>query len=561
MRSPGFFLAPALALAVAPYHASAQPVAPPSVESAPVPAPVPLDLAIEIEGSGDLDPTLVRGAIAADLDVQVAASPQGALGSLLISIVPQGVRIVYLPLEGTAVERTVALPASRDDRTRLITFIATNLVRDQASEILAGLPALPPPAAVVTAAAPAAAVTAAASAAAPAEPAVVVVPVARAAAAVVATPSAVHVPISIGMIPPLAVDRLAGRRVVVGVGIHAVAGASDGSRYASISGAIDTKHEFAAGAQIAGALVIAGRVDDGLQIGGAAALSRGPTDGGQIGGALAFSLGDLAGLQLAGAAAVTQGNTTGIQIGGAATYTRGHSEGLQLAGAGAVTGSMRGLQLAGGAAVAGRLEGVQIAGGVNVAGDVRGLQLGTINVARRMRGVQLGVVNLSEDGDGAVPIGVINYSKNGPLAVEGWVDSSRVSAVGLRHGTRYVHNLWAIGWSPDHEHVMVGAGLGVHAALVPGSLGLDVEAMHWMTDVVGGDPDKNLSQLRASVSASLGPVDVFAGAALNVHVVTDDEMQASEDFHPVAARRFTSAGGTYVTVWPMMFAGARVPLR
>ncbi|MDX2091647.1 MAG: hypothetical protein SFX73_27550 [Kofleriaceae bacterium] len=542
MRSVGLFFA----LAVAPYHALAQPVEHPDIEPASTPAAA-LELAILVDATADLDSAAVRSAIAADLGVQVSDAPGTALGSLAISIVAQSVRIEYRPVNGPSVERTVALPATRDDRARLIAFIATNLVRDQASEILAGLPATPPPA-------PEQEPT----------PAVVVPPIAQPTPAVTPAPRASHFPFSLGLVPPLAVDRVAGAKVVVGVGVHAVAGHSDGSQYASISGAVDTKTQFASGAQIAGALAVAGRIDDGVQIAGAAALSRGNTEGGQIAGAAAITRGDLAGIQIAGAAAMTVGNAYGIQIGGAASGSKRDLTGIQLGGGATfAAGTATGLQIAGGASIANRLRGLQIAGGANIAGDATGMQIGTINIAKRMRGVQLGVVNITEDSDGTVPIGVINYSKNGPLAVDAWLDTAKISAVAFRHGTKHVHNLWSIGWSPDHEHMMVGAGIGIHRAINTGAsqLGFDLDAMYWMTDVTGGDPDKSLSQLRASIAVPIGPLDLFGGVAANVHVVTDEDMMASEDFHPIAERRVTSDGGTTVTTWPTVFAGARMRLR
>jgi hypothetical protein len=536
MRSVGLIFA----LAAVPYHALAEPVEHPD---APAPA-AQRELAILIVGTSDLDPDAVRAAIAADLGVQLSEAPGAELGALAISIVEHNVRIEYRPITGPSVERTVALPAAREDRARLIAFIATNLVRDQTSELLAELPPPAPPAP-------------------PAATPMIAIPTITRAEATSVKPRVRHVPLSIGFVPPFSIDRLAGENVVVGVGVNAIAGSSDGSQIASVSGVIDTKRHLVTGVQIGGVLARAGRLDDALQIGGVLARSDGPSEGLQIGGAAAVARGDLDGVQIGGAGAIS-GELDGLQIGGAAAIARGRMRGVQIAGGATIGGgSVRGLQVAGAGNVAERVDGVQVAGGVNVAGDVRGLQVGVVNVAGRMRGVQLGVVNLSSDGDGAVPIGVINYSKNGPLAVDAWVDSSRVSAIGFRHGTRYVHNLWALGWSPDHEHVMVGAGIGVHHDVPAGAtaLGVDVDAMHWLTDAVDGDASKHLSQLRASLTVPLGPVAVFAGVAANVHVADDGDVMASEDFHPVAARRYTSDGGTEVTLWPTAFAGARLRLR
>ena len=97
--------------------------------------------------NGDVDALELRSAIANDLGVVVtdgsAFAP--ALGRLEIAVDRGVIRIAYHPAAGTVIERTLALPISHDERVQLIAYIATNLVRDQAGEILDGLrPAIVP---------------------------------------------------------------------------------------------------------------------------------------------------------------------------------------------------------------------------------------------------------------------------------------------------------------------------------------------------------------------------------------------------------------------------------
>jgi hypothetical protein len=252
------------------------------------------------------------------------------------------------------------------------------------------------------------------------------------------------------------------------------------------------------------------------------------------------------------------GSSTGIQLAGAITVAD-RLHGLQASGGAAAAARIRGLQVAGGASVAGRVDGAQIAGGINVAGDVHGVQIAPLNIARRVRGAQIGVINISDDGNDSFPIGVINYSRNGDIGFDGWIDSSRVSALAFRHGTRHIHNIWSIGWSPDHDNMLVGAGLGIRVHLAS-ALGLDIDAMHWLTDLRDVEYGQ-INQLRASLAFPIASsVEVFGGVAANVYI--NDVMQDnSMDFHPTIARRFEPTAETTVSIWGSAFAGVRLKAR
>lgn len=461
--------------------AVAQPVEHPLVDaSAPV-APA-LDLAVSIEG--DVDAGAIRTALAVELGVRIVEAPTASVGRLEVATSGAQLRVTFYPGDGAVSERVLPLPVTAGDRVQLVTFIATNLVRDQISALLAGLVAPPTPNPVVI----------------PPPPAVVpMAPIAR--------PVEHHVTASIGLIPPLSLDRIAGEQVTVGVGVYAAIGSSAGSSIASISGAADIKTRYMHGAQIAGAAAVVGGRADGLQIAGAATVAR-----------------DVGGLQVAGATTIAS--------------------------------DVRGAQIAGGVTVADRIAGLQIAGGANIAGSVDGAQVGVINVAGRMRGLQLGVVNVAKDGDDAYPIGLLNFTRNGRVEVDGWVESTRMSAVALRHGPKHIQNLFAIGWSPDEDHVMAGLGLGYHGSL--GVATLDIDALNWWTNVWNGELEQ-LDQLRATVAVPMGNFAVFAGAAANVYV--NDGMDDSASFHPVVARRTMTDSGIHVVAWPSVFAGVRMFVR
>ena len=502
--------------------AGAQPItAPGQIEPAQVEAGA---IGVEILDPGAaLAADEVRTAIGVELGARVVgpSAYAPALGRLEIAIDQSVVRIAYHPAPGTVIERTLALPIEQADRIQLIAFVATNLVRDQASEVLGGLPVIAPPA-----------------------PPPVAQPI---------TPGR-YVPATIGFVPPLTLDRAFGERVTVGVGLHAVMGWTDNTNIATISGAVDVVSGEMHGAQIGGAVAATFGHARGIQLGGAVSLARGSFYGLQVGGAAVAAGGASTGIQVAGAASAAE-DLYGLQMSGAVSVA-GRMRGVQVAGAGSLTGPMYGLQISGAANVASRVDGAQIAGAVNVGGDVHGLQIGTVNVARKMRGVQIGVVNLSDDGDDSVPIGVINYSRNGGVAFDGWVDSSRVSAVAFRHGTKYIHNIWSIGWSPDHDNVLVGAGLGATARIAD-TIGLDVDAMHWLTDIWDVEYGQ-INQLRASLSVPLAHnFEAFGGVAANVYV-TDVMDDNTENFHPVMARTYEPTDATKVVLWPSAFLGVRV---
>jgi len=454
-------------------------VAAPAAAQAGAGAPPPssasqLVLGIEIRvAPAELDAGAVREAITSDLGVQLTdvTAQRPALGVIVVTLDRSAAHVVYRRDGADTIERTLALPSVPNERVQLIAFLVTNLVRDQASEALAQL----------------------------ARPGAVPTVDVR---AVLATPPAHAQLATIGLVPPLQVDRLFAPRSVVGFGVYGVMGMQDGTRYASVSGAVDYQRQFASG----------------VQIGGAAAYS--PV-------------------------------VAGAQIAGAVSISRQH-EGLQLAGAASISSRVRGLQLAGAATVADEVTGVQVAGAANVAGDVHGMQLGAVNIATRMHGLQLGIINISDGNDDAIPIGLINFARHGRTAVEASADSSEMTSLTLRHGPRYVHNVWGFAYIGGYDEVMAGVGIGTHADIA--AIGIDVDAMSWNPIEDNGGLTM-LNQLRATVAVPVGPVDIVGGAIGNVYV--EDGASILKELHPHLETTYTS-GATRVVIWPSAFLGVRL---
>lgn len=522
----------------------ADPAGDPAASAAPELAP---ELSVDIAAPpGALDIPAVRLAIATELGVRIAdpGTAGAALGTLAVTVERDVLRIAYRPVSGSSLERTLAVPPVPSDRVQLIAFVAANLVRDQVTALLAALARTPAAAPASTAGAP------------PAAPVVVLPPPAM--PAPVPSDSTPHhwIPATIGLVPPLTLDRIAGAEVSVGVGVHGLVGSTDGSTIASVSGLVDVQRRFA----------------NGLQVGGVAAVTRGPVEGAQVGGVGTYAArvhglqvggvgtyaGRVDGAQVGGVAAASHA-THGLQVGGVAAVTSA-MRGIQVGGVAAVTNAMRGFQVGGVAAVAERANGVQIGGVATVGGDVHGLQVGVVNVAGKMHGVQLGVVNVSDDGDDAYPIGLFNFSRNGRVEVDGWVESTQLTGIALRHGPKHIHNIVAFARARDHDHVLAGLGIGLHHPLSEGArpLALDLDAINWWTDVWSGDLSQ-LDQLRVTLAVPVGPIDLLAGAAANVYI--SDTMDESANFHPVIARQLGDDNGVHVVSWPSVFAGVRMHAR
>lgn len=454
-----------------------------------------------------LEGAAIRAALSNELAATVVTELE-APARIIIGCDGDWLRIAYSNGAQPLIKRESTLPVLASDRLRLIVYLATNLVHDESADVLANLQrraAAVPPAAADT------------------------VPVAPPAAMLNRLrPQPTYMPASIGFLPPLAVERLAGAHTRVGVGVNVLIGVSDAASIVSISGLADIKRESVAGAQLGGLVARAAQLDGGVQLAGLVASTDNVADGVQVGGLAAVSR-DVAGVQLGGTAALARGRLDGVQLGGVVSIAR-------------------------------ELHGVQLAGIANIASDVDGVQLSLVNVAKRMRGVQIGLLNISETSQDAYPIGLLNFARDGQVSVDAWAESSQVTAVALRHGTRRVHNVWGLAWAPDHPDLLVGAGLGVHLPMQSGNraIGMDIEAMAWLTDLWHGNHG-SLEQLRATVAVPLGPVEIIAGAAVNVGI--DKVETANDAFHPVLAKRFVSDDGVHVAVWPTVFAGLRFRAR
>jgi hypothetical protein len=210
--------------------------------------------------------------------------------------------------------------------------------------------------------------------------------------------------------------------------------------------------------------------------------------------ALGFNLktGFMCGVQIAGGANVVHGPAKGVQFSSAFNYA-GDLSGVQLTGGGNIARDGSGAQVSGGANIAHDLYGVQVTGGLNLARvfggvqlaslnivrDLAGAQLGAVNIATgHVRGVQVGVFNYADDVD--VPIGVVNVVRHGRTNFDLFTSESGWTSIGLLHGGRRVHNIWALGIQPalvSGKAMPSGTfGIGVRA-YDTASFSMDVDAL------------------------------------------------------------------------------------
>jgi|JI10StandDraft_1071094.scaffolds.fasta_scaffold08850_8 hypothetical protein len=517
--------------------------------AAPAPAAAPLALAVR-----GAPPRPIADAIADELGVPVAIATGEACAAPCVSIAVAADRtaIIAVTLPDGAQARTIGLPADPEDAAEIIALVVGNLARDQAAALLATLAPTEDDegaeddedveSAEDTEDAEDAENTATAED--DESPLAPTAPLAPQVADPEATsPDAPRTTFAIGLIPPLAFESTRAHR---GVAIDLVIGARHRLHAFAVAGVAGIVRDDVTGTQLGGALAYAGQLT-GTQVGGAVAIA-GLTRGTQVGGALAIA-GPLRGAQLGGAAALAR-RVDGVQVGGALAVSRGDARGLQVGGA---------IALAGGAVD------TQIGGAVAVARRVRGLQLaGVVNVADRVDGVQVGVVNIARGGDG-VSIGLVNLVAGGRTDVEGTIDTDRLGAVILRHGSRRWHNAYGIAGRAaddsldrelgDDEPLALGLGMG--PTWRRGATAVDLELMSWVVSYGGRFDDhlNTLNQLRLTVSRRLGPMAVVGGGALNVFV-TDDPRR---DRLGATARMPTIDDDQLrVELWPTAFVGLRL---
>lgn len=549
-------------------------------------------IVLRVEGAlpGVTDEEL-RKAIAAELGVEVALEAPGVTGraTVVVKIDGADAKVTFVA-GGRSVDRPVKLPKSGAQSLDVVVLIVGNLARDEAGELIAELHVkVTVGASASTVGSTAPSTEPSASAEAPPAPVPVVASSAPAPTPTVGKPGKGDKPRCTFKGSVLGADFLPGvgssttedgRNAVRIASFNLVGGVTHGLTGVEIGGVFNVETGFVCGAQIAGAVnVVAGDVH-GVQIGGAVNVVGGDVHGVQLAGAVGLGA-DVSGAQVAGGYAHAR-DVSGLQLGGGVTLAR-HFVGGQVTGGFGFARTIQGVQF-GSFVVAGDVAGAQL-GAVNAALSLRGVQLGTVNWAGKaaglqlgavniatgyVQGVQLGVVNVADDVD--VPIGVVNVVRKGRTTFDLWSHESGYTALGLVHGGRRVHNVFAIAAQPayDGSTALPGLvyGIGVRAK-ADDHFTVDVDALATVFLRVRDTLEKTteffttLSELRVVFGVPVFEhASVIFGPNVRVLVTTDPE---TKPIGPLSGVQLhdgrsspTYSTGTAIWMIPGAFVGLRI---
>jgi hypothetical protein len=389
--------------------------------------PTGLPAVIDVDDSG-LDAAAIQAAIEHELGVRLLIDPT-ARDRLEVALSGRRANVTYNASGREPVTRSVDLPRDPQRALETIAFLAGNLARDEASELLAQL-APPPgtePESVPRPEPPK-----------PPPPAPPPPPTASPATPALIEPNGVAANASVSY-PLTALKHTEQRRLNIELGILY-------SRVGAIHGAGMTLGYFRS---------------DGLVEGYSAALGwnrSGPVKGVQFAALGCEGSGELHGITFATFVDLRDGDTHGIQ--GSAIFARTKLIfGIQASAIAAVAGEVQGLQGGVIASVAGPVQGGQV-GLVNVAGPLHGLELGLVNVSRPVEGTQIGFVNVAGSVHGfqlgfvnvadeihGGALGVVSIAKNGRLQPTTWLSGPvETLFVGLKSVTDLTYSMFGVGY-------------------------------------------------------------------------------------------------------------------
>ena len=516
-------------------------------------------------GQSGFDPNAVRAAIARELGVPVVEATDDSASPSWLEVradTAERASVDYCGSGGRCVGRSIGLPAQRERALETIALLASNVVRNEAAELIE---ALERRAAAARASTEATQNTTQASSAAPRAP-VKPAPKTATPPAAANRPLVLQEPgVNLSLWHPIAILPDSDRRRLhfeLGLG-YSRAGAIEGMATNALFARVDQQLD---GMLVAGLGAWAGGDSRGMIAGGLGVLSQGRLRGAEFGGLVSLHLGhgsgpygvdawsgavlegiqtsglwshaagDVVGAQVAGGMSTLAGNLTGMQAAGAVNWTQGSLEGLQAAGAlnwaeedvdgfqGAAVnisrGSMTGF-VAGVVNLAG-LRGPSLsssgfeAGVVNIdRASFRGLQLGVVNVSGPQTGAQVGVVNISDELDG-VPVGLVNLGGSTHTSMVAFTTNRTPANLGVKFLTGYTFSMLSAGYDPKgtsqgnaHEVLQSALQFGGH---------IPFAGRGAIEPSVGYAYETYLNELDASVGA--GHVALYRGA-LSWHFIPE----------------------------------------
>lgn len=297
------------------------------------------------------------------------------------------------------------------------------------------------------------------------------------------------------------------------------------------------------------------------------------------------------GCELGGLVNVTNGPVSGLQMAGLGNFTSGEIVGAQLSGLiNTNSSSLRGLQMAGlintiksnnensdriasssGAQFSGlinihepAMKGFQMAGLANIQqGDFNGVQMsGLLNKANNISGVQFGIINIADTVKKGIPIGLLNFIKDGYMAVEVESNESFYSNINFKTGISRFYSIWSLSYEEQNGRNYWATGFGF-GGLMPVShrMAVNIDAIsyqvnedEWWTDELN-----SLNKLKVNASYQLMPnLAIYGGMSVNVFVtqLKDHENDQSRFKFPDTFYKDQS-GKTDVYIYPGFNAGLR----
>lgn len=140
---------------------------------------------------------------------------------------------------------------------------------------------------------------------------------------------------------------------------------------------------------------------------------------------------------------------TGFQIAGLANNAK-QADQFQIAGLVNNTRDTTNFQISGLVNNAPAIKSCQIAGLLNNSNEVTGVQLaGLVNRAKVVKGMQIGFINIADSCSG-LPIGILNFVKNGYHKLELSTDEVFYANIAFRSGVQKFHGIITAGIQPDN---------------------------------------------------------------------------------------------------------------
>jgi hypothetical protein len=433
-------------------------------------------LSVDVDvGSSGLSAEAIRQAIARELGIAVTSrTTEAHAAGMRITIDPARRAVVAYRGPGAAaqsIERAVELPKRADRATEMLAFLAGNLARDEAGELLDRLRAAPSSsdAAPPSAANPVSAETAAASQLAMPAPE-------HAPAEQPATPSNAVPPDGLR---PTAIDLT----FVHPIGVYSD---SDQRRFAVALGLAYSRVGAVGGfAFNPFALRIEKDVD------------------GFSGSFFWHSVGrDTRGVSMSGIASWAGGSLSGFDGAMVLLWREGKTEGVSMSGVVNVS--------------TGDVDGFQGATALNVARDVDGVQIGIVNIGRRIRGTQIGIVNVADEVKG-LPIGLVNVVRKGRTQAVAWSSVATPINAGVKYLFEPLYSMVTFGVSPQTSTASkYEPGFGLGARLPLSRVFVEADVLYTVERQFNRSPDiADVLHYRAMGGIELGSAfALFGGLTL-----------------------------------------------